>query len=312
MHYREYPPHPALAAHVDCLWAARAPAVAPGDVHTHRVLPDNCVDILWQDGGQPGFAVGMMSRAILVASERPVLTLAVRFKPGAARVFLAAPLHALTDQRADIDLLWGRSDADQLTDALWTDELPERARLALIERALLRRLGAAGVAVATGRADATGFAPGLARAAARPAGSAGATGAAGGAASAGIMAGAVGRTAAAPPGGVLVQRALRALDASNGGLRIEDLAATLGVSRQHLAAQFRDQVGLSPKLYARICRFRRATAALKTAPARAAGTPDWAQLALDCGYFDQSHLIHDFQEFAASTPERFHFSNRPG
>lgn len=248
MFYREYPPHPALAAHVDCVWAARAPAGAS----THRVLPDNCVDILWQDGGQPGFAVGMMSRAIVVASAKPVLTLAVRFKPGVASAFLAAPLHALTDQRADIDLLWGRSDADRLADALWTGDLSDRARLAIIERELLRRLGAA-------------------------------------------------------PGEALVRRALQALDASDGTLRIEQLATQLGVSRQHIAARFRDQVGLSPKLYARICRFRRATAALNAIPA-----PDWAQLALDCGYFDQSHLIHDFQEFAGSAPESFHFSNRPG
>ncbi|MFM2087012.1 MAG: hypothetical protein RLZZ237_1881, partial [Pseudomonadota bacterium] len=31
--------------------------------------------------------------------------------------------------------------------------------------------------------------------------------------------------------------------------------------------------------------------------------PDWAQLALEHGYFDQSHLIHDFQDFAHSSPE---------
>ena len=248
MHYREYPPHPALAAHVDCLWAARAPAGAS----SHRVLPDNCVDILWQDGGQAGFAVGMMSRAIVVASAQPVRTLAVRFRPGAARAFLAAPLHALTDQRADIDLLWGRSDADRLADALWTGDLPDRARLTIIERELLRRLGAEGGA------------------------------------------------AASPPGDTLVRRALLALDASDGNLRIDQLAARLGVSRQHIAARFRDQVGLSPKLYARICRFRRPTAALNASQA----APDWAQLALDCGYFDQSHLIHDFQQFAGATPQR--------
>lgn len=245
MHYREYAPHPALAPYVACVWAARA----PGGAHTHRVLPDNCVDILWQDGGQEGFAVGMMSSAILVASERPVRTLAVRFKPGMAGLFLATPLHVLTDQRADIDQLWGRSDAARLADALWTSEAPERARLAIIEHELLRRLRAA------------------------------------------------------QPGGALVQQALAMLDSSGGEVRVEALAARLGVSRQHLAAQFRQHVGLSPKLYARICRFRRATAALKAAP-------DWAELALACGYFDQSHMIHDFQELAGATPERFHFSNR--
>lgn len=251
MFYREYPPHPGLRAHVDCVWAAHTPASA----HVHRVLPDNCVDILWQDGGQPGFAVGMMSSAIHVASGRPLQTLAVRFKPGMAGVFLATPLHVLTDQRADIDLLWGRSDADRLADALWTDGAPVRARLAIIERELLRRLRVG--------------------------------------------------AAAAQDSGALARRALQALDGSGGALRVEELAARLDVSRQHLAAQFREHVGLSPKLYARICRFRRAAAALKTTP-----STDWARLAADCGYFDQSHLIHDFQEFADSTPERFHFSNR--
>lgn len=255
MFYFEYPPLPALIPYVECLWAARAPAAA----RTHRVLPDNCVDILWQDGGQQGFAVGMMSSSILVPSARPVQTLAVRFKPGMAGLFLAAPLQALTDQRADIDLLWGRSDADRLADALWANEAPERERLAVIERELLRRLRVSGV-------DASGAAVG---------------------------------------GLTLVQRALETLEGSCGDVRVEQVAAGLGVSRQHLAAQFRQHVGLSPKLFARICRFRRATAAIK-----AAQSPDWAELALACGYFDQSHLIHDFQEFAGSAPERFHFSNQ--
>lgn len=268
MFYREYPPHPALAAHVACVWAARA----PGAGAAHRVLPDNCVDILWQDAGQPGFAVGMMSSATLVASERPVWTLAVRLKPGMAGAFLALPMQEITDQRADIDLLWGRSDADRLADALWSSTAPVRARLALIERELLRRLRAADVPT-TGR---------------------GGSGAAA-AAAAGAIAGA----------GTLVQQALAMLEASSGEVRVEALAQELGVSRQHLAAQFRQHVGLSPKLFARICRFRRATAALKAAQA-----PDWAQLALECGYFDQSHLIHDFQEFSGSAPERFHFSNQ--
>jgi AraC-like DNA-binding protein len=254
MYYREYPPHPALAAHVECMWAARVPAQAPGAIHTHRVLPDNCVDILWQDGGQPGYAVGMMSTAILVESAGggQQRTVAVRFKPGAAGLFLGAPLHALTDQRADIDLLWGRSDAERLADALWACELSDRERISVIEHRLLLQLQKAAATVS--------------------------------------------------PGDALVRAALRTLDASGGSLRIDDLALRLGVSRQHLAARFRDKVGLSPKLYARICRFRRATAALKTAPA---GTPDWAQLALECGYFDQSHLIHDFQEFAGGAPQSF-------
>lgn len=259
MHYKEFPPHPALRAHVACLWASASGGLAAGGrAASHRVLPDNCIDILWQDTGAPAFAVGMMTRAIHVASEQVVRTVAVRFKPGAAGLFLspALPLHQLADQRTGLDQLWGSGDADRLADSLRSRELSQTQRLALIERSLLARLRQA---AAGGDAGARAF-----------------------------------------PAGPLVGAALAAIDRSGGALRIDALADGMGVSRQHLAAQFRAKVGLTPKMYARICRFRRATSALAQAAA-----PDWAQLALDCGYFDQSHLIHDFQEFSGSAPESF-------
>ncbi|NRR31067.1 AraC family transcriptional regulator [Oxalobacteraceae bacterium] len=250
MRYQEYPPHPALSAFVACTWSA----CSVGGGAAHRVLPDNCVDILWQDQGSAGFAVGMMSRAIRVASPLPVRTVAVRFKPGAAGLFLGLPLHELNDQRADIDLLWERGAAARLTDALWARALSDRERIHLIEQHLLAQLR---------------------------------------------------KLSPSAMGTLIVRRALAAIDGSDGALRVDALAQQLGVSRQHLAAQFRVQVGLTPKLYARISRFRRATAMLTDEAARTGAAPDWAQLALDCGYFDQSHLIHDFQEFAGSTPQRF-------
>jgi AraC-like DNA-binding protein len=46
-----------------------------------------------------------------------------------------------------------------------------------------------------------------------------------------------------------------------------------------------------------VLRFQRALAL-----ARRAGTPDWGRLATACGYFDQSHLIHDFRELAGMSP----------
>lgn len=246
MAYREYPPHPALAAHVACLWTMQV-AGSPGTPRVHRVLPDNCVDILWQDSGMPAFAVGMMSVSVQVPASRPMRTVAVRFKPGAAGLFLGVPLHGLTDIRADLADLWGRPEAGRLEDALWDDARDEGARLALIQRALLRRL----------RENDDH----------QPAG--------------------------------LGLRAVAALEASHGALRVEALADALHVSRQHLALQFRQQVGLSPKLFARICRFRRALALLRE-PAGHGG--DLAMLAAECGYFDQSHLIRDFRDFADGTP----------
>ena len=246
MIYREYPPHPALRAHVACLWTARVAApVSTAAPHVHRVLPDNCVDILWQDDGRQAYAVGMLTASFTVPAARPVRTVAVRFLAGAAGAFLDMPLHPLTDGRTGLADLWGRSAAHRLDDALWTGELTDRQRIALVERELLRRLAAT---------DA--------------------------------------------PGGLLGLRAVAAIEAAHGTLTVEALADTLRVSRQHLALQFRQQVGITPKLFARICRFRRALALLRDRPRGG----NLAALAAECGYFDQSHLIRDFRDFADMAP----------
>ncbi len=54
---------------------------------------------------------------------------------------------------------------------------------------------------------------------------------------------------------------------------------------------------MRPKLFARIARFE---AALET-KARFA-TRSWTDVAYDFGYFDQMHMVHDFQEFTDVTP----------
>lgn len=91
---------------------------------------------------------------------------------------------------------------------------------------------------------------------------------------------------------------------SAGSIRIDELAREIGISRQHLARQFLHHVGVSPKTFARVMRFRRLTDRLNTSDV------DWAGVAAEHGFYDQSHLIADFRELAGTTPNAFHFSNR--
>jgi len=101
-----------------------------------------------------------------------------------------------------------------------------------------------------------------------------------------------------------VDAAIARIVASGGAERIETLSREIGISRQHLARQFLQHVGISPKMFARVMRFRRLTSELAREPV------DWADVALEHGFYDQSHLIADFRELAGTTPEAFHFSNR--
>ncbi|MET8359617.1 AraC family transcriptional regulator [Micromonospora sp. NPDC005171] len=79
------------------------------------------------------------------------------------------------------------------------------------------------------------------------------------------------------------------------------LADELGWSRRHLASRFRREVGLPPKMAARLLRFQQAQA-VSTQVGATGRAVDWAAVAAGCGYYDQSHLIRDFHQFAGATP----------
>ena len=102
-----------------------------------------------------------------------------------------------------------------------------------------------------------------------------------------------------------VEWAWQRLAASGGTVPVGSLAASLGWSRKRLIARFRDDIGLAPKTAARVLRFRvldTRLRALRADPAAAEPEPRWADLALECGYFDQSHLIRDVRRLTGLTP----------
>jgi AraC-like DNA-binding protein len=79
-------------------------------------------------------------------------------------------------------------------------------------------------------------------------------------------------------------------------LSVGEMAGRAGLSARQFERRFRQAVGIPPKLFSRMRRFQRVFAALESAPVR------WADAAVECGYYDQAHLIRDFQEFAGKPP----------
>ncbi|MGH9793941.1 MAG: AraC family transcriptional regulator [Candidatus Acidiferrales bacterium] len=79
---------------------------------------------------------------------------------------------------------------------------------------------------------------------------------------------------------------------------LRGLAAQLGMSQRQMIARFDSRVGLTPKLMSRVFRFQKALQAVHGSN----GEIDWPGLALDYGYYDQAHFIHEFQEFTGVTP----------
>jgi AraC-like DNA-binding protein len=97
-----------------------------------------------------------------------------------------------------------------------------------------------------------------------------------------------------------VEWAWRTIVGTGGSVRISHVAERLGWSRKRLAARFAEHVGVPPKTLARIARFDRAREL-----AEAGGPPDWAGIAVESGFYDQSHLINEFRAFSGRTPETF-------
>lgn len=82
--------------------------------------------------------------------------------------------------------------------------------------------------------------------------------------------------------------------------KVREAAKYIGLSERRFIQAFKTEVGLTPKLFSRIQRFQRTRSVIQQLP-----SPDWAELAFDLGYFDQSHLIREFLEFSGLTPTTY-------
>jgi AraC-like DNA-binding protein len=108
----------------------------------------------------------------------------------------------------------------------------------------------------------------------------------------------VARLRSTRPGRGAVRAALTQLERPR--IEVGDVAEGFGLSRRRFIEIFTEDVGMTPKRYARVRRFQRALARLT--PNR---SPAWAELALECGYFDQAHLCRDWLELTGLSPAEF-------
>lgn len=93
-----------------------------------------------------------------------------------------------------------------------------------------------------------------------------------------------------------------ALDAFGRRPHVASVSAVMdgiALSRKRFIDRFKADVGVTPKRYCRILRFQQALASVHT------GQVDWVSLALDCGYADQPHFIHEFRAFTGLTPTEY-------
>jgi AraC-like DNA-binding protein len=109
------------------------------------------------------------------------------------------------------------------------------------------------------------------------------------------------RLAEAPSRGLdLVQHTGGCLETSWGAVPVGALADSAGVSGNHLAAQFKFHVGVTPKRVARIYRFARLILSVD-----ALRPVDWSELAQTAGYFDRAHFSREFKDFTGYTPTEY-------
>jgi AraC-like DNA-binding protein len=91
----------------------------------------------------------------------------------------------------------------------------------------------------------------------------------------------------------LVGFALEKFGAAPALSTVREVARSTGLSERRFSQIFREEVGHSPKVWCRIQRFQRAVRTL-----HAGGVIPWAELALDCGFYDQSHFANEFRAFS--------------
>ncbi|MDR2913770.1 MAG: helix-turn-helix domain-containing protein [Tannerella sp.] len=246
--YKEYPPDIRLLHLIETYWVSDG---VVSTANTQRILPDGCVDILFNFSNNDGTGrlfpyiphiVGTTTSHLdITYYSGVIMMLGIRFRPNGITAFTRMPIFELTDKTVEIAL------AETLFEKSFYDRLPElptmRERLTYLNNYLISRL---------------------------------------------------------PDYFPLEKRIDFAIDyirSENGLLSVKQMAEKVCLCERQFERIFKSAIGVSPKTFSRIIRFKRTVDFLRTYPKESL-----YNAAIDCGYFDHSHLIKDFKEFGGTLP----------
>jgi AraC-like DNA-binding protein len=133
--YEEFTPPPALHDYVACFWQSRT----FDQPRQTTILPDGCIDLIWQAGREP-FIAGPMTVPVAASTSTGTVTLGVRFKPGAAAALLGISASEMRDSHVPLRELWPQVRLQEARDQTLaaTDTLTLRDAASAVD-ALLRQ-----------------------------------------------------------------------------------------------------------------------------------------------------------------------------
>jgi AraC-like DNA-binding protein len=97
-----------------------------------------------------------------------------------------------------------------------------------------------------------------------------------------------------------VEYAVSSISSRPDRLGLRQLSDQIGYSQKHFISLFKEQVGLAPKQYLKIMRFQKAILEIERD-----ATAHWSEIALQNGFYDQAHFIHEFRAFSGFTPGQY-------
>lgn len=95
-------------------------------------------------------------------------------------------------------------------------------------------------------------------------------------------------------------RAVDLISLAKGQLSLAGVASDVCLCQRHFERKFKSAIGVSPKMFAKIFRFKHAFQLMQQYPHK-----DLLTIAIECGYYDRTHLIRDFKSLSGDTPNDF-------